>query len=90
LLAGANDVSIARVDNQGNAALIDAAERAGVSRFVCVSISGLTEQMAARAPFARAKLLAERRLVSSPMREVIVRPDKFQEVWLSPGYGAAL
>lgn len=87
MLAGAKDVSIATVDGQGNANLIAAAERAGVSRFVFVSMAGLTSETARLAPLAAAKLATERRLAESAMRTVAVRPDKFQEVWLAPMTG---
>jgi NADH dehydrogenase len=86
LLGGAKNLSIAGVDEKGNAALIDA-ERAGVSRFVFVSMADLGEEVAARAPSAMAKLRTERKLDASPLRQVIVRPTKFQEVWLSPQTG---
>jgi uncharacterized protein YbjT (DUF2867 family) len=84
VLAGGKDVSIPAVDGQGNINLIDAAERSGVDRFVFVSMAGLCDESARLAPLAAAKLAAEQRLTASPMRCVIVRPDKFQEVWLSP------
>jgi uncharacterized protein YbjT (DUF2867 family) len=72
------------VDGQGTLALIDAAERAGAERFVFVSFAGLSDEVAPRFPLAAAKRAVERRLAASPMREVVVRPDAFQEVWLGP------
>ena len=87
LLGGAKNLSIAGVDEKGNAALIDAAERAGASTFVFVSMAGLNEEVAARAPSAMAKLRTEHKLDASPLRQVVVRPTKFQEVWLSPQTG---
>lgn len=87
MLSGSKDVSIRTVDGQGNVNLIDAAERAGVDRFVFVSMAGLNEECARLAPLAAAKLEAEKRLAASSMRVVSVRPDKFQEVWLSPATG---
>jgi len=84
MLGGAKDVSIAAVDRDGNRNLVDAAERAGVARFVFVSMAGLSEETAHLAPLAAAKLATERRLEASTMRRVVVRPDKFQEVWLAP------
>ena len=84
MLGGAKDVSIAAVDRDGNRNLIDAAEQAGVTRFVFVSMAGLTDETAKLAPLAAAKLATERRLEASTMRRVVVRPDKFQEVWLAP------
>jgi uncharacterized protein YbjT (DUF2867 family) len=87
LLAGARDVSIAAVDGRGTQNLIAAAEDAGVRRFVYLSMAGMCEELAHRAPLAAAKLAAERRLASASLEPVVVRPDKFQEVWLSPATG---
>ena len=86
-LAGAKDVSIDRVDREGNAALIRAAEGAGVDRFVFVSALGMTDAMVALTPFFAAKRATERLLQQSSLRSVIVRPAAFQEVWLGPGTG---
>src|SRR4051794_35012443 len=72
------------IDGEGTLALVDAAERAGVERFVFVSFAGLNDEIAPRFPLAAAKRAVERRLEGSPMRHVIVRPDVFQEVWLGP------
>jgi uncharacterized protein YbjT (DUF2867 family) len=80
-LAG-EKVSLDDVDRKGTLALIDAAERFGVKRFVYVSFAGV--ENAPRVPLTRAKLDVERRLHASRMRFVIVRPDAFQEVWISP------
>jgi uncharacterized protein YbjT (DUF2867 family) len=70
------------VDRDGHLALIAAAERAGATRFVFVSAAGI--EGARQTPLGRAKLDVEERLRRSPLREVIVRPDAFQEVWLGP------
>jgi uncharacterized protein YbjT (DUF2867 family) len=86
-LAGAKDVSIDRVDRDGNAALIRAAEAAGVDRFVFVSALGMTDAMVAVVPFFAAKRATERSLQGSSLRSVIVRPAAFQETWLGPGTG---
>jgi NADH dehydrogenase len=75
------------VDDVGNANLIGAAERAGVERFVFVSALGVGTRAAERAPLIAAKRRTEDRLRASPLREVIVRPDSFQEIWLSPNVG---
>ncbi len=85
LLGGARDISIRDVDDRGNANLIAAVESAGVERFVYVSMLG--DFARAHTPFTDAKLATERRLRSSSVREVIVRPDMFQEVWLGPAGG---
>jgi uncharacterized protein YbjT (DUF2867 family) len=87
ILAGARDVSIADVDGRGNLNLIRAAVGAGVERFVFVSIAGLCAESAAHAPLPRAKWAAEEALRASALREVVVRPDMFQEVWLAPATG---
>jgi NADH dehydrogenase len=77
-------VDLRAVDGQGTVALVSAAESAGVQRFVYTSFAGLDDDAARRVPLAAAKRAVERRLAASPMRAVIVRPDSFQELWLSP------
>jgi NADH dehydrogenase len=86
-LAGARDVSIGRVDHDGNAALVRAAEAAGVERFVFVSTQGLTDAMVDLVPLFAAKRAIERLLQASPVRSVLVRPAAFQETWLGPESG---
>jgi uncharacterized protein YbjT (DUF2867 family) len=81
-LAGQTDLSIRDVDDRGNANLIRAAEDAGTERFVFLSFQ--ESILSSGTPFSQAKRATEQRLRSSDMREVIVRPDMFQEVWLSP------
>ena len=81
IMAGHGDVSIDAVDRQGNANLVAAAVAAGVSRFVFVSFSGAI--LASRTPFAEAKVATEELLRASPMHEIVVRPDAYQEPWLS-------
>ena len=85
-LAGDRTVSIDAVDRDGNAALVRAAEQAGVERFVFLSAAGL-DSADPLTPFIAAKAATESRLRASTMREVLVRPDKYQEVWLSPVTG---
>jgi uncharacterized protein YbjT (DUF2867 family) len=80
-LAG-ESISLDAVDRKGTLALVDAAEQAGVERFVYLSAAGV--ERASGLPISRAKLAVERRLRASSVREVIVRPDAFQEVWISP------
>ena len=87
LLAGAKDLSIDAVDRDGNLALLRAAESAGVGRFVFLSSAGLTDAMAARAPFAAAKRQADRAVRESPMPTVVVRPAPLQELWLGGDSG---
>lgn len=81
-LAGAKGPTIREADELGMASLIDAAEAAGVQRFVYVSYAGLDGSLGT--PFERAKAATESRLTASPMRRVVVRPDAFQEVHLAP------
>ena len=82
VLGGEKSLTIADVDVTGHADLITAAEAAGVQRFVFLSFHGSILESAS--PFSNAKRLTETRLAASPIREVIVRPDMFQEVWLTP------
>jgi uncharacterized protein YbjT (DUF2867 family) len=82
MMAGATDLSFEGVDRDGNAELVRAAEAAGVERFVFLSMAGLTPAMTARSPLAAAKVTTERRLRSSSMKTVIVRPAPFDEIWL--------
>jgi len=80
---GAND-GLRRVDHDGALALIDAAERAGVRKFVYVSYSGNIDQPS---PLATAKRDCEERLRASAMQAVILRPSYFAEIWLGPALG---
>lgn len=82
-LAG-EQVDVRAVDGHGTLALVAAAERAGVRRFVFVSFAGSSDEAARAFPLAAAKRAVERRLAASALREVVVRPDAFQEQWLSP------
>jgi uncharacterized protein YbjT (DUF2867 family) len=81
-LAGARRPSIRDVDEIGMAALVDAAERAGVSRFVYVSFARAGRSFGT--PLEIAKIRTEERLAASRMRRVVVRPDAFQEIHLGP------
>jgi uncharacterized protein YbjT (DUF2867 family) len=80
---GADD-GLKRVDLEGTLALIDAADRAGVTRFVYVSYSGNIRE---DSPLETAKRRSESCLLDSPMEAVILRPSYFMEVWLSPALG---
>ena len=73
------------VEVEGYSALIAAAERAGVERFVYISTGDA--MLATRTPFADAKRATEARLAASPIREVIIRPEMNQELWFSPALG---
>lgn len=81
-LAGARHPTIREVDEVGMAALVGAAETAGVERFVYVSYAGADAGLGM--PLERAKKATEQRLGTSPMRAVVVRPDAFQEIHLAP------
>ena len=84
-LGGESAATIADVDERGNARLVDAAEEAGVERFVFISF--VIPPRLARAPLAAAKLATEVRLARSSMRTVIVRPEMFHEIWLTSVVG---
>lgn len=75
-------VSIREVDEVGGLALVAAAERAGVERFVFMSFPGADSGVGTS--LERAKLAVERRLAASAMPSVIIRADAFQEVHLGP------
>jgi uncharacterized protein YbjT (DUF2867 family) len=81
-LAGARKPSIHEVDEVGMASLIDAAESSDVRRFVYTSYAGADVGLGA--PLERAKVATEKRLASSGMQTVVVRPDAFQEIHLGP------
>ncbi len=81
-LAGTNPASIRAVDEWGMSSLVNAADAAGVRRFVYMSFPGT--DAAIGTPLERAKLAIETLLNSSAMRAVIVRSDAFQEVALTP------
>lgn len=82
VLGGEKSLTIADVDVRGHADLIAAAEAADVQRFVFLSFQG--SLLESGTPFSNAKRATENRLATSPIREVVVRPDMFQEVWLTP------
>jgi uncharacterized protein YbjT (DUF2867 family) len=86
--AAGGDV-LQRVDQEGVLGLIDAAERAGVRRFVYTSFSS---SIRFDSPLTRAKRSCEARLAASSMQSVILQPSFFMEVWLGPhlGFDAAL
>jgi uncharacterized protein YbjT (DUF2867 family) len=83
-LRGDKDADFHRVDLVGHRELIAAAEHAGVERFVFVSATRMRMEPSASLPLGAAKIATEDRLVGSSLREVVVRPDQFQEIWLSP------
>jgi NADH dehydrogenase len=75
--------SIQTVDRRGQLGLIEAAEAAGVRRFVLVSFPGFDTPF----PLQDAKRAVEDRLRSGRMVHVILQPTCFMEVWLSPLLG---
>jgi NADH dehydrogenase len=76
------------VDLQGNAALVDAANAAGVSRFLFVSVLGADDDSPAE--FVRAKAATERRLRESGMAFTILQPNAFMDVWVPALVGMPL
>jgi uncharacterized protein YbjT (DUF2867 family) len=82
MLGGAKHPSIHEADEVGMTSLVEAAEGAGVKRFVYVSYAGVDSALGT--PLERAKVAVEKRLAASPMQTVIVRPDAFQEIHLAP------
>jgi uncharacterized protein YbjT (DUF2867 family) len=75
--------SIATVDHQGQLDLVDAAEAAGVSRFVFTSFPPVDLDF----PLQTAKRAVEERLRESGMSYTILQPTFFIEVWLGPALG---
>ena len=78
------DDGLRRIDHDGTQALIEAAEHAGVKKFIYTSYSG---NIRYDSPLDTAKRACEERLLASQMRSVILRPSYFMEVWLSPALG---
>ena len=75
--------SIDTVDRQGQLDLVDAAEAAGVQRFVLISFPSVDIDF----PLQNAKRVVEDRLRRSRMTHTILQPTCFMEVWLSPALG---
>ncbi|HET7351053.1 MAG TPA: NmrA family NAD(P)-binding protein [Marmoricola sp.] len=82
VLNGAKRPGIREVDQIGMSALVEAAQAAGVERFVYVSYAGVDASLGM--PLERAKAAIESQLARSPMRRVVVRPDAFQDIHLAP------
>ncbi len=80
---GSND-GLRRVDREGVLALIEAAGRASVKKFIYTSYSG---NIRLESPLETAKRDCENRLLAGSMQAVILRPSYFMEVWLSPTLG---
>jgi uncharacterized protein YbjT (DUF2867 family) len=75
--------SIQTVDHDGQLSLIEAAEAAGVRRFIYVSFPEQPEEF----PLQSAKRAVEQRLRKSRLAFTILQPTLFQEVWLSAALG---
>jgi NADH dehydrogenase len=75
--------AVERVDRDGNIALAEAAEAAGVGRFVFVSFPPVPLDF----PLQRAKRAVEERLAAAALDAVVLRPDKFMDVWFTPLLG---
>ncbi len=78
------DNGLLRVDHSGVSALIQAAEGAGISKFVYTSYSG---NIRYESPLQIAKRSCESLLLNSAMWAVVLRPSYFMEMWLSPALG---
>jgi NADH dehydrogenase len=78
--AGVNDIQ--HVDLDGMTCLIDAAQAAGVERFIYTSFT-----MDNEFPLRNAKRAVEGHLKDSGIVYTILRPSYFMEVWLSPAVG---
>jgi NADH dehydrogenase len=75
-----SDDTLEGVDQDGQLALVDAAEQAGVEHFIFVSF----HEHPGVFPLQEAKRTVERRLKSGRMPYTIFRPTSFMEVWLGP------
>lgn len=72
------------VDRDGQRALVDAARRGGVRRYVFTSVS---PNLPRTTPLVRYKRETEAAVRGSGMAWVIVQPSAFLESWLSPSAG---
>lgn len=72
------------VDLEGQLALVEAAQRAGVRRYVQISAS---PNLTTRAPLVRYKREVERAVRASGIPFTILQPSAFMELWLSPMMG---
>jgi NADH dehydrogenase len=78
------DDGLRRADRDGVLALIEAADRAKVKKFVYTSYSG---NIRYDSPLETAKRDCENKLLASSMQAVVLRPSYFMEAWLSPALG---
>ncbi|MBK5258400.1 MAG: SDR family oxidoreductase [Thermoanaerobaculia bacterium] len=82
------DDNVSSVDDAGNRSLIDAAKRAGVSRFIFISAAAVDE--ASPVPLFAAKARVEKHLRDSGMEWTIVAPHAFMDVWFPLLIGSAI
>ena len=75
--------SIETVDRDGQINAVEAAERAGVKKYVFVSFNKINNSF----PLQTAKREVEARLNNSSLDYTILQPTVFMEVWLSPALG---
>lgn len=87
VLRGDED-TIEGVDLKGTQSLIDAAQEAGVQRFIYVSVLGA--DVDSPNPLGQAKALCEAKLQDSGMTYTILQPGMFMEVWVGLVIGAPL
>jgi NADH dehydrogenase len=76
--------SLESVDRTGQLVLLDAARRAGVRRFVYVSLS---PNLPANNPLVRYKHEVEAAVRSSGLAWTILQPSCFMEIWFGPALG---
>jgi uncharacterized protein YbjT (DUF2867 family) len=82
--SGGTGNSLAAVDSDGQARLIEAAKGAGVRRFLFVSTS---PKYGESSPLILHKRATERRLKASGLDYLIVQPSFFMDIWFSPALG---
>jgi uncharacterized protein YbjT (DUF2867 family) len=82
--SGGSGNSLAAVDSEGQARLIEAAREAGVRRFLFVSAS---PKYGESSPLIFHKRATERRLKASGLDYLIVQPSFFMDIWFSPALG---
>jgi uncharacterized protein YbjT (DUF2867 family) len=76
--------NLRNVDWAGQQALVDAARKAGVRRFVFTSVS---PNLPRTTPLVRYKREVETAVKGSGMAWVVVQPSAFMETWLTRGFG---
>ncbi len=87
ILRGGED-SIESVDFQGTQNLIDAAQEAGVHRFIYTSVAGA--DINSPNPLSQAKAACEAHLIESELDFTILQPGPFMEVWIGAVVGIPL